>query len=352
MHKLASQGLTTLLQTLEGRGYRLIGPVLRDGAIVFDEIRSDHDFPRGYVDRQAAGAYRLEQTGSNRYFDFSCGPSSFKRFLHPPEVSLFRVSRKNGELVFESGPAPARPLALIGARACDLAAIAVQDRVLVENDPVYHANRRDLFVLAVQCARSGDLCFCASTQTGPRAGAGFDLALTELEDGFLVEVGTPLGSAVLGEAPHQGAESSDLAEASRLWNEAVDGQRRRLDAERARSGFDPEHPRWKDVAGRCLSCGNCTMVCPTCFCTTTVDGTDERTRVWDSCFSLEYSRLHSGPVRSSTKSRYRQWLSHKLSTWFDQFGTSGCVGCGRCVAWCPAEIDILEEARALCEPSK
>jgi sulfhydrogenase subunit beta (sulfur reductase) len=116
-----------------------------------------------------------------------------------------------------------------------------------------------------------------------------------------------------------------------------------------------EHPRWDDVAQRCLSCTNCTMVCPTCFCTTVEDVTDladeqtERIRKWDSCFTLDFSYVSGGSIRTSPKSRYRQWMTHKLSTWFDQFGTSGCVGCGRCITWCPVGIDITEEVCAIYE---
>jgi sulfhydrogenase subunit beta (sulfur reductase) len=118
----------------------------------------------------------------------------------------------------------------------------------------------------------------------------------------------------------------------------------------------PDHPRWDDVARRCLNCANCTLVCPTCFCTTVEDTTDlsgqhaERWRLWDSCFTLGFSYIHGGSVRSSAKSRYRQWLTHKLSNWHDQFDTPGCVGCGRCISWCPAGIDLTEEARALASP--
>jgi ferredoxin len=114
-----------------------------------------------------------------------------------------------------------------------------------------------------------------------------------------------------------------------------------------------EHPRWDDVASRCLTCGNCTMVCPTCFCFSITEVTDlaglqaEQQRSWDSCFTVEHSNLHGGPVRVSGRSRYRQWMTHKLATWIDQFGTSGCVGCGRCITWCPVGIDITEEAAAI-----
>ena len=114
-----------------------------------------------------------------------------------------------------------------------------------------------------------------------------------------------------------------------------------------------EHPRWDEVAARCLACGNCTMVCPTCFCTSVDDITDlsgdsaERVRRWDSCFTMMFSHLHGGSVRTSARSRYRQWLTHKLAAWIDQFGSSGCVGCGRCITWCPAGIDLTEEVRAV-----
>jgi ferredoxin len=114
-----------------------------------------------------------------------------------------------------------------------------------------------------------------------------------------------------------------------------------------------EHPRWTEVAKRCLACTNCTLVCPTCFCSTVEDVTDlggdqiGRERRWDSCFTLEFSYIHGGSVRRDGASRYRQWLTHKLAHWHDQFGSSGCVGCGRCISWCPVGIDITEEVAAI-----
>ena len=111
--------------------------------------------------------------------------------------------------------------------------------------------------------------------------------------------------------------------------------------------------RWQDLAQRCLDCGNCTMACPTCFCSKVEDITDltgdhaERWREWDSCFTMDFSYIHGGSVRATTRSRYRQWLVHKLATWLDQFGSSGCVGCGRCITWCPVGIDLTEEVRLI-----
>ncbi|HTV89810.1 MAG TPA: 4Fe-4S dicluster domain-containing protein, partial [Stellaceae bacterium] len=173
---------------------------------------------------------------------------------------------------------------------------------------------------------------------------------------FLVAVGTPAGAALLSEIAWRPVESGDEAAAAAAVARAAAQMGRTMpDAndvpELLRQNLD--HPRWNEVADRCLTCGNCTMVCPTCFCTTvedtvSLDGAKaERVQHWDSCFTTDFSYLHGGSVRGSPRSRYRQWMTHKLSTWVDQFGTSGCVGCGRCITWCPVAIDITEEVAAI-----
>jgi sulfhydrogenase subunit beta (sulfur reductase) len=235
----------------------------------------------------------------------------------------------------------------------------VQDRIFAGGpfvDPDYQQRRRNIFILAVHCGHPAGTCFCASMGTGPAAAGGFDLALTELTDGgehrFLVEVGSDEGGAVLSEVSTTAPDDADLAAAAAVIDSARGRMGRRLDTDGLPRLLqdNPLHPRWDDVAARCLSCANCTMVCPTCFCSTVEDVTDvsadhaERWRRWDSCFTTDFSYIHGGAVRASVKSRYRQWITHKLSTWHDQFGTSGCVGCGRCITWCPVAIDITEEA--------
>ena len=272
---------------------------------------------------------------------------------------------RSGDLQVAEEPDDAGPRAFIGVRACDLHAIAIQDRVFLAGpytDPVYKARREGVFIVAVNCGKAGGICFCVSMGTGPKATVGFDLALTEIIDGdhrFLVEVGTPRGAEILQQVPQRPAGDADREAGDRIVADAAAQMGRSLDTRDIKDLLyrNLEHPRWQEVAARCLTCGNCTMVCPTCFCTTVEDATDlagdhaERWRRWGSCFSLEFSYVHGGSIRASAASRYRQWLTHKLATWIDQFGTSGCVGCGRCITWCPVGIDITEEVRAIRETS-
>jgi ferredoxin len=193
--------------------------------------------------------------------------------------------------------------------------------------------------------------------TGPRCRQGFDLALTELPDGFLVETGSQAGAEVASALPLRPATEDDSQRGAAARQRAVDQITRHMETDGIRDKLLSrlEHPRWEEVAGRCLSCANCTLVCPTCFCSSVDEVSDLtndeviRQRRWDSCFNFDFSHVSGGPVRNNIRSRYRQWLTHKLASWIDQFGTSGCVGCGRCITWCPVAIDITEEVAAICE---
>jgi sulfhydrogenase subunit beta (sulfur reductase) len=352
-------GVEALIAGLAARGYTVVGPTVQDRAIVLDEIDSAAELPAGWTDVQEGGTYRLARPDDDALFGHNAGPNSWKSFLFPSELRIWKARQSaDGLTVTEDGTPPPR-YAFIGVRSCDLHAIAVQDRVFLEGgyvDEDYRRRREGAFVVAVNCAQAAATCFCVSMETGPRATAGFDLALTEvLEDGdhrFVVEVGTERGAEVLAELPHRDAEAAELRAAERAIENAAAGQTRAIETDGIKELLyrNREHPRWDDVADRCLTCGNCTMVCPTCFCHTVEDVTDlageeaERTRRWDSCFTLDHSYVHGGSVHGSPKARYRQWMTHKLATWIDQFGTSGCVGCGRCIAWCPVAIDITEEA--------
>jgi ferredoxin len=353
-------GLDELFGALRTRGFEVIGPAVRDGAISYEPLGSAADLPAGWTDEQDGGTYRLHRRDDQALFGYNVGPQSWKRNLFPPSSLLWRSEREGRAAVSTDEEIPRR--AFVGVRACELHAIAIQDRVFLggaQVDPVYAARREGVFIVAVNCGQAGGTCFCVSMETGPKATSGFDLAMTEIvEDGrheLLVEVGTERGGDVMSEVGHRPASGEDSATGDAIVERTAASMGRRMDTtgikELLYANF--EHPRWDDVAGRCLTCANCTMVCPTCFCFSVEDVTDltgdvaERHRTWDSCFTMDHSYLHGGSVRSSNRARYRQWMTHKLATWFDQFGTSGCVGCGRCITWCPVGIDITEEVAAI-----
>jgi sulfhydrogenase subunit beta (sulfur reductase) len=359
---MGPEGLSALVEALWREGYRVVGPTVRDGAIVLDEIAGADELPHGWTAHSEAATYRIERRDDDAVFGWAVGPHSWKGELLPSRVRLWRAASADGDApAIEEEAPPERPLALLGARSCDLHAIAIQDRVLLEGRYVerdYAQRRAGAFVVAVNCGVPGGTCFCTSMGTGPRAESGFDLALTELMEGghrFLVEAGSDRGREILAALPTREATEDDRAAGVRVTDEAAARMGRQLETaglpELLAANLD--HPRFAEVAERCLTCGNCTLVCPTCFCTSVedvndlADGSAERWRSWDSCFSIDYSYIHGGSIRRSPRARYRQWLTHKFGTWFDQFGTSGCVGCGRCIAWCPVGIDVTEELAAI-----
>lgn len=358
---LTTDGFEALLGALAREGRTLIGPVVRDGAIALDEVSGVADLPVGWADDQGPGRYRLRRRDDDAHFGFTTPSTSWRPFLHPAREIVFRARLDGGGFEIEP-PAPPPPMAFVGVRACDLRGIAVQDRVLRDGafpDAGYAARRADVFVIAADCGEAGPTCFCASMGTGPAAEAGFDLAVSErLDDArarFYVRVGSERGADVLARVPHEPAGDGDRAEAAAATARAAASQVRSVPATTVAGllARNLEHPRWDEVAVRCLACTNCTMVCPTCFCTTVEDTVDlggtlaERSQRWDSCFTLDFSFLGGSPVRHSVRARYRQWLTHKLSTWVDQFDELGCVGCGRCVTWCPVGIDLTEEVAAI-----
>ena len=351
--------LRPLFDELHRQGYTIIAPSVKDGAIVLQETGSVEDLPFGWTDEQSPAKYRLRQRLDDTLFGFNCGPQSWKRFLLVPQTVVWRGQREGMQPDKDKNLVPR--LAFFGVRSCDLSAIRIQDRVLMEGpfaDADYTRRRKNTLIIAVNCTEAGSTCFCTSMGSGPKATSHFDLSITEITEGghrFVVETGSKRGEEILTAVPHRPAEAKDMQLAEQAVDRAAGHMGRTLDTNGLREALydGVEHPRWDNAAARCLSCANCTLVCPTCFCSTMEDTTDltgttaERKRRWDSCFTLDFSYIHGGSVRSSVRARYRHWLTHKLGTWIDQFGTPGCVGCGRCITWCPAAIDITEEAAAI-----
>ena len=359
---LARAAFPRLLEALKCAGYTVIGP-RRDGqAISYDTIEAVEDLPAGWRDRQDAGRYRLQPRADEALFGYTAGVQSWKRFLFRPERKLWEAVRDGDGFAIEPAREETPRFAFLGMRACELRAIEIQDHVflregITESD--YAARRKPAFFIAVNCGEAGGTCFCTSMGSGPRAQTGYDLALTELIDDarhdFLIEIGSARGVEIAKTLPLTPATAADRNAADAIVARTAASMGRAMETEglKALLQTHAEHPRWDEVATRCLSCANCTFACPTCFCHTEEDVTDldgiraGRRQRWDSCFTMEFTHLPGGSVRPDVKTRYRHWITHKLANWHDQFGESGCVGCGRCITWCPAGIDITEEVRRL-----
>jgi len=367
-------GLDTLLADLRADGYTVLGPHEEGAAIRTATVKSTRDLPEGVGDEQGPGHYRLHHHCDDRdvqdpsgatqrpLFAHGPGPDSWKRQFFPPERQVWALRLRDGVFAPVASPEDDAKYALLGVRACDLHALQIHDRVFLEqrfHDEDYARRREAAFIVAVNCSGAAATCFCDAMGTGPRCDAGFDLALTELIDAaghrFLVDVGSDAGLKRLDRLAAAAASSADIELARAAPERAREQQSRSpppvdLPALLARN---PEHPRWAETGARCLACGNCTLVCPTCFCSDFEDTADltgsvaERRQRWSSCFNASFSYTHGGSIRGSTAARYRQWLTHKFSAWVEQFGTSGCVGCGRCITWCPVGIDVTEELTAL-----
>lgn len=360
---LPAEQFQQLLDNLHRHSYLTIAPTLLDGAVVYERVDSVSDLPIGITDEQHAGTYRTKQDTKRGYFHYAVGPGSWKHYPYPPHQRLWQAKRNgNGAFQILAEQEETPRYAFVGVRACDLSAIGILDKVFLSGqyqDEHYRRRRENALLIAVHCTHPSANCFCTSMGTGPRAQSGFDLALTEvLHDGehyFVIEIGTARGEATLAELNLQPATEQQWQMAEQAIANAVRQITKHLDTTDLKQllyrHIDSHH--WEQVAKRCLTCSNCTMVCPTCFCHTVEDVTNlqgtvaERWRRWDSCFHVDFSYIHGSSVRISEASRYRQWITHKLASWQDQFGVIGCVGCGRCITWCPVGIDITEEVRAL-----
>lgn len=354
--------LQDLILELKRSGYMVVGPTLRDETIVYDMIHSLSDLPEGWTDEQEGGTYRLKKRPDKALFGYNVGPHSWKQFLFPPRQKLWTAKQNAQGFEIQPEETPPPHYAFLGVRPCELHAIAIQDKVFLEGsyvDPHYKARRQNVFVVVVNCGQAGNTCFCVSMNTGPQVESGFDLALTEILESkrhyFTIVAGSDRGRKILKKLSVKPAESTETQAAVRVVDQARQQMGREMNTDQLKDLLQSnyEHPRWSNVAERCLSCANCTMACPTCFCSTVEDITDltgnnaERWQRWDSCFTMDFTYVHGGHARPSTRSQYRQWMTHKLSTWHDQFDTSGCVGCGRCITWCPVGIDITEETEAI-----
>src|SRR5262249_27704166 len=219
---MEAAALDRLFASLHETGYRVIGPTARDGAIGLDELPAASDLPFGWGVRLEPGGYRLRRRDDTAAFGHSAGPGSWKQFLHPPREKLWSARLADGGFGIEQAgddagrdAGPPR-LAFFGVRPCDLRAIQIQDQVLGtgRGNSRYAARRSAVLIVAVNCTQPRETCLCTSMGTGPAAGPGYDLALTELVTGerhaFLVDVGTEAGASVLAGVPQTPAGAATI----------------------------------------------------------------------------------------------------------------------------------------------
>lgn len=359
--------LQALFGLLQKSGYTIIGPRQDQGVIKLLPLTHFNELPRGIHSEQVAGNYTLCTKEDDSFFQWLVGPDSFKRYLHPPRHKLFsvKIDEQDFSIMPQESEEPAEKLAFWGMRSCDLASLAILDRVLLNDmaqDQHYRNKRTGLFIVAASCTTSAASCFCTSMGNGPEPQQGYDILIQEyLKDGkahHMASSGSAEGKQVLQTLCDVPANQNDIT----AYSQQIQRNIKQLDCNRLDTAGlaqtlknASDHPHWDDIAARCISCANCTMVCPTCFCTSTDDRLDltgeyaERWLNWDSCFNTDFSYIHGGALRPHTQSQYRHWLTHKISTWHDQFGSSGCVGCGRCITWCPVGIDLRNELKILQE---
>jgi len=340
-----------LILNLRRQGFTVVGPSLAEGVVRLKELRGAGDLASGVVDTQGPGSYVLGGESAS-VFGSTNGPDSPKMYLHPAEVELSRLLDKGSGVEQVSAFRSDKKYAFFGIRPCDLTGARVMDRTMLMpgfEDPVYSALRHDSIFIVANCTRAGGTCFCASMGTGPAAESGYDVAITELPGKLLYDVPEKNMSLFQGIELRPSTEE-ELHEGEGAVRHAKEQMGRTIPVkDPARQMYAALDSRvWEEVAERCLACANCTMVCPTCFCNTMIDRTDlrdasvSRVRVWDSCLSKDFAYSTGGNPRQHRTSRYRQFVMHKFAYWPDEFGTYGCVGCGRCITWCPVGIDITD----------
>ncbi len=322
--------------------YKVYGPIKPGFDSIFDEIKTIDDL----------------------YLDYKSTVLPPKKFLHPPKETMFTFERKNNKTMIDENKNDEKIL-LFGVHPCDVNAILKLDKFFLENlKDVYYQNRRKkTIIVALNCVEPGENSFCKSMESGPIIEKGYDILLTDIGEKYLIEIGSKIGNKLIKGLNLPIASNKDLKNKEKRCKITEKKVKKIIDSnwlpKLAEENLD--HEIWIDLSERggvagsfpCLSCGSCSLVCPTCYCYDVYDILElslkkgKRIRELDSCQLLEYGEVAlDGNFRKERKDRIRHWM-------FCKFGAaagdkkSNCVGCGRCIRVCPSKIDITQVAKAL-----
>jgi ferredoxin len=236
---------------------------------------------------------------------------------------------------------PKDKILLLGVRPCDARSLKIFDEMFMD-DPYYLARRENLLIIALSCNSPGVNCFCTSVGGSPFSSENADLLLTDLGDCYYVDVLSGRRRELIGDFDR--AEEEHERRKEELKKRAEKNMKRKVNTD-IRKILQKlwNSPLWEEVARRCISCGICTYLCPACYCFDLQDEDYRRVRVWDSCIFEEYTLQASGHnPRPTRMHRYRNRVYHKFDYLPENIKVVGCVGCGRCIDLCPANIDIVE----------
>ncbi len=318
--------LKTLAAKLCERGNRVLAPATIDGATVFAEFGP----------------------GSEIAFDVLRTARSSKEAFFPCSETLFEFRREGRSIEIVPDETPAQPTVLLWCRPCDAASYDMLDRLFAwdYDDEFWQAKRAATTVVSIACDAPDEYCFCSSVGGSPGNKSGADLWLAPAADGIVAEPQTEKGQALVdafGDLFTEGESELRIADLPATF-----------DLEKVKPWLDDnfQHPFWTDIAYKCLGCGVCAFVCPTCHCFDMADDADldrgRRLRTWDSCCFKVFALHASGHNPRPTKDgRYRQRMMHKFKYYVEKFDVTACVGCGRCSASCPIDMNICTVATAV-----
>ncbi len=323
--------LPSLAQELANRGRKLVLPV-REGAEIF--YRAGRD----------PGEMDLGTLPKN----------SIKEFFFPKSEKILKYAYENGDVTVEDvEPEDAGPTVIFGARPCDAASLPIVEPLWNWDyeDKFFNQRRSQTLLVTYACAAAAEeACFCVSVGLGPAADQGSDVMLYPLDETRVaVRFVTPAGGEVeeVFTKFKKGEAGDEDLDAFRQKAEETLSDRKRFDKVKAWLEGHFEDPLWEEKAFRCVGCGTCTFLCPTCHC---FDIQDEsvfdagcRLKNWDGCqFALFTLHTSGHNPRDTQPKRYRQRIYHKYAIYPDKFGRILCTGCGRCVAHCPVNLSLYD----------